>query len=350
MSREPCGTVDAFAAFDHLDEPVGELDATTLNSDDDEIVRAAVELDDLHRHALQGALDGPGVEDRRGFSSHSYTNMARSRSDLKALLPSKGFFPTLAQPIFRSPTRVYERSPALDSPLPGARAREVLMFDAKLLRRSIAAAGVLFGVTAGAQARDMQAVARNLVQAGMVKQGDKVLINGSVRDAALLEDIAVETMKVGAHPLVTLGSERLFRRSFDEVPARFDNVTSPVGMLLVNNFDVQINLDVGENEAILAGVPMTRRTARNKAGEPVTNAFFKRNIRSVNLGNGLYPTATLSRRLRRQSVGSGRRFLAGLCGDSRVTQSESERASSDSCEGASGNSHRSQRNELRVQR
>jgi leucyl aminopeptidase (aminopeptidase T) len=42
---------------------------------------------------------------------------------------------------------------------------------------------------------------------------------------------------------------------------------------------------------------MARRTARNKAGEPITNAFFKRNVRSVNLGNGLYPTPTLSRRL-----------------------------------------------------
>ncbi len=171
------------------------------------------------------------------------------------------------------------------------------MFDATWLRRSIAATAVLFSVTAGAQSRDMQSVARNLVQAGMVKAGDKVLINGSVRDAALLEGIAVEAMKVGAHPLITLSSERLFRRSFDEVPARFDNVTSPVGMLLVDNFDVQINLDVGETEGLLAGVPMARRTARNKAGEPINAAFFKRNIRSVNLGNGLYPTATLSRRI-----------------------------------------------------
>jgi aminopeptidase len=171
------------------------------------------------------------------------------------------------------------------------------MFDARLLRRSIAATAAVFSVTAGAQSRDMKSVARNLVQAAMVKPGDKVLINGSVRDAALLEDIAVETMKVGAHPLITLSSERLFRRSYDEVPARFDNVTSPVGMLLVNNFDVQINLDVGENESVLAGVPMARRTARNKAGEPINSAFFKRNVRSVNLGNGLYPTATLSRRL-----------------------------------------------------
>ncbi|HKE41752.1 MAG TPA: hypothetical protein VKG21_18115 [Casimicrobiaceae bacterium] len=49
-----------------------------------------------------------------------------------------------------------------------------------------------------AQAPDFQAVARNLVQAGMVKTGDKVLITGGVRDAALLEDIAIETMQAGS--------------------------------------------------------------------------------------------------------------------------------------------------------
>jgi leucyl aminopeptidase (aminopeptidase T) len=171
------------------------------------------------------------------------------------------------------------------------------MVNATWLRRCVAATAVLISATAGAQARDMRSVARNLVQAAMVKSGDKVLINGSIRDAALLEDIAVETMKVGAHPLITLSSERLFRRSFDEVPARFDNVTSPVGRLLVDQFDVQINLDVGENEGVLAGVPMARRTARTKANQDINDAFFKRNVRSVNLGNGLYPTVTLSRRI-----------------------------------------------------
>ena len=96
------------------------------------------------------------------------------------------------------------------------------MVNATWLRRCIAATAVLFSVTAGAQSRDMRSVARNLVQAGMVKPGDKVLINGSLRDAALLEDIAIEVMKVGGHPLITLSSDRLLRRSFDEVPARFD--------------------------------------------------------------------------------------------------------------------------------
>lgn len=171
------------------------------------------------------------------------------------------------------------------------------MVDSTWLRRCVAAAAVLFSVTAGAQSRDMRSVARNLVQAALVKPGDKVLISGSVRDAGLLEDIAVEVMRVGGHPLITIASERLLRRSYDEVPARFDNVTSPVGRLLVDNFDVQINVDVGENEGVLAGVPMERRTARNKAAQPINDAFFKRHVRSVNLGNGLYPTVTLSRRI-----------------------------------------------------
>src|SRR5947207_1272271 len=66
----------ALTLVDHLYEPIGKLHAATLYSNEDQIVRTAIELDDLHRHALQGALDGPGVEDRRGFRSHRCTNMA----------------------------------------------------------------------------------------------------------------------------------------------------------------------------------------------------------------------------------------------------------------------------------
>ncbi|HWL38745.1 MAG TPA: hypothetical protein VNO75_00780 [Gemmatimonadaceae bacterium] len=165
------------------------------------------------------------------------------------------------------------------------------------LRSGVAAGVLLIGGAAGAQESSRQAVARNLVAAGLVKAGDKVLISGSLRDATLLEDIAVEAMKVGAHPLITISSDRLVRRSYEDVAPVFDKVTSPVDLLLVNNFDVQISLDVNENEGLLAGVPVTRRTARAQAQEPVAEAYFKRRVRSVNLGNGLYPTSSLSRRL-----------------------------------------------------
>jgi leucyl aminopeptidase (aminopeptidase T) len=171
------------------------------------------------------------------------------------------------------------------------------MLSVTWLRFTIATTAVVASTVAGAQSRNMQSVARNLVQAGMVKTGDKVLVSGSVRDAALLEDIAVEVMKVGAHPLITIWSDPLTRRSYDEVPARFDDVTSPIGKMFVENFDVQIALDVGETEGLLAGVPVARTAARAKANEPINQAYYKRNIRFVNLGNGLYPTATVSRRL-----------------------------------------------------
>ncbi|MDP9178181.1 MAG: aminopeptidase [Gemmatimonadota bacterium] len=171
---------------------------------------------------------------------------------------------------------------------------------ANVLTRRLLLPALLLGLlstnTSG-QASDRRAVARNLVRAGMVKQHDKVLITGSVRDAQLMEDIAIEAMKLGAEPLISLNSERIARRSYDEVPAMYDTLTPALGLVMINTFDVQIAVDVGESEGLLAGVPQSRRAARAKAGEPVTKLFFERNVRFVNLGNGLYPTATLSRRL-----------------------------------------------------
>ena len=49
--------LDSFALFDESDEPAGELHAATLNSDDDEIGRAVVQLDDLVGHSLQRPID-----------------------------------------------------------------------------------------------------------------------------------------------------------------------------------------------------------------------------------------------------------------------------------------------------
>ena len=164
-------------------------------------------------------------------------------------------------------------------------------------RTVVAVILVSLSASAAAQTSDLQAVARNLVQAGMVKTGDKVLITGSVRDETLMEHIAIETMKAGGQPMISLASENLTRRSYDEVPPSYDTLAPTLDLAIVNTFDVQIFLDVGEADDILADVPQARRAARAKANEPVTQAFFQRNVRLVNLGNGQYPTATLSRRL-----------------------------------------------------
>jgi leucyl aminopeptidase (aminopeptidase T) len=160
------------------------------------------------------------------------------------------------------------------------------------------AIGLTFSTTPlVAQAPDLQEVARNLVRSARVAPGEKVLINGSLRDAALLEHIAVETMKAGGQPLIGITSERLVRRSYDEVPESYDSMEPTFDLALVNLVDAQIVVDWGEAEDLLAGVAQARLTARNKAYEPVMQAIYRRGLRFVNLGNGLYPTATTSRRL-----------------------------------------------------
>jgi leucyl aminopeptidase (aminopeptidase T) len=207
--------------------------------------------------------------------------------------------------------------------------------EAPMIRKSwpsatVVAIGVaLCSAPVGAQAPDLKVVARNLVQSAKVAPGEKVLITGSSRDAQLLEHIAVETMKAGGQPLIALASEDLSRRSYDEVPESYDSQEPTLGLGLVNLMDVQISVDVGESEAPLAHVPQGRLTARAKAQDPVGQAFLKRGVRFVNLGNGLYPTATTSQRLGVEQPMLASTFwkAASVPADSLRTRGEALRAS-----------------------
>jgi leucyl aminopeptidase (aminopeptidase T) len=180
---------------------------------------------------------------------------------------------------------------------------------------------LLFAETGAAQTPDLQAVALNLVQAGAVAPSDKVLVTGSVRDAELLEHVAIETMKAGGQPLISIESETLWRRSYDEVPASYDTLPPVLNLTLLEAFDIQIAVDVAETEGVLAHVPPERLTARARAAEPATRAFFEGNVRFVNLGNGLYPTDALAR-----GLGVPRADLASAFWKGAAVQAETLRA------------------------
>ncbi len=60
-------------------------------------------------------------------------------------------------------------------------------------------------------------------------------------------------MKAGGQPIIMVFSEQLGRRSYDEVPASYDSQPQTLLMALVNTFDVQLSVDVGESENIMAG-------------------------------------------------------------------------------------------------
>jgi aminopeptidase len=139
--------------------------------------------------------------------------------------------------------------------------------------------------------RDYRSVAEKVVgQSARVREGDLVLLNGSPEDLPLLEDISIEVQKRGGSPLLTISPTRMARRSYDEVPAKYDAVPPKSIQKLAGIIDVYIGTEAFEQRS-MKGVPAERIAARGKAFAPITALLQKRNVRGVYLGNGLYPSA-----------------------------------------------------------
>ena len=158
-----------------------------------------------------------------------------------------------------------------------------------------------------APAADFKSVAAKVVrQSAGVGEGDIVLLSGSDEDLPLLEEIALEVRKLGGQPLVTVTSVGFDRRTFDEVPARYDSQTPRLTMKLAGIADVFITTESAEGRS-MKGVDPERMAARGKAFAPVGQLMTKRNVRTVALGNGLYPSAE-----RAEQLGISREELSGL--------------------------------------
>lgn len=164
------------------------------------------------------------------------------------------------------------------------------------------AAALCMGVLASAVSAwaagpsDPNTTARTLVEsAANIKKGDKVMISGRATDLPLLESIAVEVRKQGAFPIVTVGSDTLSRRLYDEVPAELDSQADTMGLALAGIMDATINIESMQNPALFADASPARMQARAEAGVPVLDAWMKRGVRQVALGNGLFPTEAIAK-------------------------------------------------------
>jgi leucyl aminopeptidase (aminopeptidase T) len=138
--------------------------------------------------------------------------------------------------------------------------------------------------------RDFGSMAEKVVtQSAGVKNGDVVLVFGSDGDLPLLEEIALAVRKRGASPLVTVSTIGFNRRTYDEVPAQYDGQVPEVNLKLAGIVDVIIGTEAGETRN-LKDVPAERMAARSNAAAPVDQLLRKRGVRTVILGNGLYPS------------------------------------------------------------
>ncbi len=138
---------------------------------------------------------------------------------------------------------------------------------------------------------DLEKVASQLVNncAG-ISEGDIVMVSGGVKDLELLENIAVNVRKKGAFPLLTIDSDRLTRKMYTEVPEKYDSQSPELGMHLVKIIDVTINVSSAETPDLLADIPPERFKTRSDASKPMRDYIEKNPIKSVALGNGMYPT------------------------------------------------------------
>ena len=138
---------------------------------------------------------------------------------------------------------------------------------------------------------DSGAVAANIVTASLrVREGEAVLITGSPRDQQLLEDLAVQVRRQGAYPLVRMATDRMRRRLVVDVPEQYDT-QDPFGVTMAEVFDVMIEVENGEDPALLADVPPERLALRAQRDTDVETALRENGVRLLHVGNGMYPTA-----------------------------------------------------------
>lgn len=153
-------------------------------------------------------------------------------------------------------------------------------------------------LTAKAQVTDEKAksaktelLAQKIVnQCANIKEGEFVLVQGGVRDMELLEDIVVNVAKKGGYPLLTVGSDRLTRKFYTEVPVKYDLRAPELDYKILCFIDAVIGINYNEDPLLLADIPAERLAAISQANAPVTDLAVSRKIKQVGIGNGLYPT------------------------------------------------------------
>ncbi len=143
----------------------------------------------------------------------------------------------------------------------------------------------------GSTNTDLEKVASDLVnKCANIKESEIVFVSGGVKDLELLENIAVNVRKIGAHPLVIINSDRMTRKMYTEVPEKYDSQSPDLDMHLMKFVTTFISVPSNETSDLLADIPPERFAKRSEANEPILEMLQKNPIKMVELGNGMYPT------------------------------------------------------------
>jgi aminopeptidase len=160
---------------------------------------------------------------------------------------------------------------------------------------------------------DLEQLAQRLVtQSAAVKEGEVVLVSGGPESLELLENIAVQVRKAGGFPLVTVNTDRMAKRMYTDVPEKYDSQTDQLDLKLASVVNVTIGVDRSSAEGLFADADPKRMAARARANEGLQDAYLKNNVRSVEVGNGLYPQEWLAERYGMTADDLAKTFWGGV--------------------------------------
>ncbi len=148
-----------------------------------------------------------------------------------------------------------------------------------------------------------------------VKEGEIVEINGGPNDMVFLEELAVAVRKRGAFPILRMWSESAAKKALAAVPEKYDTQTNAAELAFAKVVNVIINVPAVRDESIFEKVTQARRQASAKANQIVRDAIRKRNVRVIELSNGLAPSPSRAKALGMSEADLGSMFWAGLAAD-----------------------------------
>ena len=184
------------------------------------------------------------------------------------------------------------------------------------LMGGVAAAQPKPTMPAPAASPDLAALAEKLVGTNAnVKEGQIVQIVAGPIDTALAEEIAVAVRKRGAHPFITYWSESLAKKTLASTPDKFDGQARKLDMALAKMIDVTIAIPQVRDPAIFAALPAARMAVIAKAEQPADQLRRKRAVKSVDLSNGLAPSASRAKELGLSEADLKKIYWDGLSAD-----------------------------------
>ncbi len=148
-----------------------------------------------------------------------------------------------------------------------------------------------------------------------VKEGEIVEVAGGPADMVFLEELAVAVRKRGAFPILTVWSESAAKKELAGVDEKYDGKTDAGALALAKVVNVIIALPAVRDESIYEKLTPARRTARTKANQIIGETLRKRNVRQIELSNGMAPSPSRAKALGLSEAELTTVFWAGLGAD-----------------------------------